>query len=87
MGQDRIYSLDDPVLAEFHRQMQFGRRKTANSRKYQHDSRTVRRQQYTELPLHWMYEKALPKPELRIVPKPEEPRRYRRRRRAANMGH
>ncbi len=84
MGKDRRYSLDDPVLAEFHRQMEFGREKTANSRKYQHDAAIVRRQYYTELPLHRIYAKALPKPELRIVPRPKEPRRYRRR--AANMG-
>ncbi len=83
MGKDRGYSLDDPVLAEFHSQMEFGRKKTANSRKYQHDAAIVRKNYYTELPLHRIYAK-LHQPELRIVPRHEEPRRYRRR--AANMG-
>jgi len=61
MGEETIYSLDDPVLAEFHRQVLAGRLMSRQVKKYSADAEVVKKSLYSELYLHKRYAR-LPKP-------------------------
>lgn len=57
MGEKIIPSIDDPVLAEFHRQVMAGRLMSRQAKKYSADAEVVKRSLYSELHLHKRYAK------------------------------